>query len=77
MTNRTEIMFREAALISTALTSLTIADANAGSAVVLSSNGYNAAAWGQFLNAEATAKANTVNLQAAKKQVLKVCDDHP
>jgi hypothetical protein len=30
-------MFREAALILTALTSLTIADANAGSAVVLSS----------------------------------------
>jgi hypothetical protein len=61
-------MFRKAALILTALTSLTIANANASSAVVLSSNGYNAAAWGQILNAEATAKANTVNLQAATKQ---------
>jgi hypothetical protein len=59
-------MFREAALILTALTSLTIADANAASAVVLSSNGYNAAAWGQFLNAEATAKANAFFLKTAE-----------
>ena len=42
-----------------AFASLTIANANAGSAVVVSSNGYYAAAWGQFLNADqAMAKAS-------------------
>ena len=59
MTKPPEIMFRKAALILMALVSLTIANANAGSAVVVSSNGYYAAAWGQFLNAEqAIAKAS-------------------
>jgi hypothetical protein len=53
-----ETMFRKAALIVMALASLTIANANAGSAIVVSSNGYYAAAWGQFLNARsAIAKA--------------------
>jgi hypothetical protein len=52
-------MFRKAALILMALASLAIANANAGSAVVVSSNGYYAAAWGQFVNADqAMAKAS-------------------
>jgi hypothetical protein len=45
-------MLRKAALMLMVLLSLTIAHANAGSAVVISVNGYYAAAWGQFLNAE-------------------------
>jgi len=59
MTKLPEIMFRKAALILIPLVSLIIANANAGSAVVVSNNGYYAAAWGQFLNAEqAIAKAS-------------------
>jgi hypothetical protein len=52
-------VFRKAVLILMALASLAIANANAGSAVVISSNGYYAAVWGQFVNADqATAKAS-------------------
>ena len=58
MTKLPEIMFRKAALILIPLVSLIIANANAGSAVVVSNNGYYAAAWGQSLNADqAMAKA--------------------
>jgi Domain of unknown function (DUF4189) len=58
MTKPPESVFRKAALILMAFVSLTIANANAGSAVVVSSNGHYAAAWGQLLNADqAMAKA--------------------
>lgn len=51
-------MFNKAALILTALASLTIANAHAGSAIVVASNGVYAAAWGPLLSAEgAAAKA--------------------
>jgi hypothetical protein len=43
-------MFRKAALSLTTLASLTIANAQASSAVVVSSSGYYAAAWGQLLS---------------------------
>jgi hypothetical protein len=57
-------MLKKSLLILTAVSSLTMANANAGFAVV-SSNGYYGAAWRQFLNAD---HADTVDLQAAKKQ---------
>jgi hypothetical protein len=48
-------------LILTAITSLAIANVNAGSASVVSSNGYFCAAWGAFLNAKtAIARATEV-----------------
>jgi hypothetical protein len=45
-------MFKKLALILTTVASLAIANANAGSAIVVSSNGYYGAAWGAFLNAQ-------------------------
>jgi hypothetical protein len=52
------MMLKKAALIFTGLMSLTIAKVHAGSAVLASSNGVYAAAWGPFLNADsALAKA--------------------
>ena len=54
-------MFRKAPLSLAALMSLTIANAQASSAVVVSSNGYYAAAWGQLLSKEqAVAKATAI-----------------
>ena len=54
-------MFKKVALILTTVTSLAIANANAGSAIVVSSNGCFGAAWGGFLNAQtAIAKATEV-----------------
>src|SRR5271166_2846208 len=61
MTKPPEIMFRKAALVLMALASLTIANAQASSAVVVSSNGHYAAAWGQLLSKEqAIAKATAI-----------------
>src|SRR5271163_2818873 len=55
------IMFKKIALILTAVTSLAIANANAGSPIVVSSNGYFGAASGAFLNAQtAIARATEV-----------------
>jgi hypothetical protein len=54
-------MFKKVALILTAITSLTIANAQASSAVVVSSNGYYVAAWGELLSKEqVTAKATAI-----------------
>jgi hypothetical protein len=54
-------MFRKGAISLTVLASLTIANAQASSAVVVSSNGYYAAAWGQSLSKEqAIGKATAI-----------------